>query len=54
MVEQSIRKTLKYKLKTTPEPERQLDHTLTLCRHVSNAAVGGRRDAWLKCGVSVS
>jgi putative transposase len=53
MEEQSIRKTFKYKLKPTPEQERVLDHTLMLCRHVYNAAVGERREAWGKCGVSV-
>jgi putative transposase len=53
MPEQTVRKTFKYKLKPTPEQERLLDRTLMLCRHVYNAAVGERREAWGKCGVSV-
>ncbi len=53
MEPQSIRKTYKYKLKPTPEQERVLDRTLMLCRHVYNAAIGERREAWGKCGVSV-
>ena len=50
--EQTVRKTFKYKLKPTPEQERALDRTLMLCRHLYNAAVEERRDAWQKCGVS--
>jgi putative transposase len=53
MAEQTVRKTYKYKLKPTPEQERMFDRTLMLCRHVYNAAVGERREAWQKCGVSV-
>jgi putative transposase len=45
---------LKYKLRPTPVQERLLDRTLMLCRHVYNAALGERREAWQKCGVSVS
>jgi putative transposase len=54
MEEQGIRKTYKYRLKTAPEQERQLDHTVMLCRHVYNAAVGERREAWQKCGIAVT
>ena len=54
MEQQSIRKTYKYKLKPTPEQERMLDRTLMLCRHVYNAAIEERREAWRKRGVSVS
>ena len=54
METQSIRKTFKYKLKPAPEQERMLEHTLMLCRHVYNAAVEERREAWQKCGVSVN
>jgi alpha-ketoglutarate-dependent taurine dioxygenase len=54
MAEQTVRKTHKYKLKPTPEQERALDRTLRLCRQVYNAAIGERREAWQKCGVSVS
>ena len=53
METQSIRKTFKYKLKPAPEQERLLERTLMLCRHVYNATVGERREAWQKCGVSV-
>jgi putative transposase len=49
----SVRKTFKFKLKPTPEQERILDRTLMLCRHVYNAALAERREAWQKCGVSV-
>ena len=31
-----------------------LERTLMLCRHVYNVAVGERREAWRKCGVSVN
>jgi putative transposase len=44
MEQQTIRKTFKYKLK--PTPERELERALTLCRHIYNAAVGERREAW--------
>ena len=54
METQSIRKTCKYKRTPTPEQERMLERTLLLCRHVYNAAVGERREAWQKCGVSVN
>ena len=53
MAEQAVRKTFKFKFKPTPEQERMLDRTLMLCRHVYNAAIGERREAWRKCGVSV-
>jgi putative transposase len=54
VAEQTVRKTFKYKLKPTVEQERLLDHTLMLCRHVYNAAIGERREAWRMRGVSVS
>jgi putative transposase len=53
MNEQTTRKTYKFKLRPTPEQERVHDHTLLLCRHIDNAAVAERRDAWQKCSVSV-
>jgi putative transposase len=31
-----------------------LDRALMLCRHVCNAAIGERREAWRMCGVSVN
>jgi len=54
MEQHGLRKTFKYKLKPTPEQERLLERTLMLCRHVYNAAVGERREAWRMCGVSVT
>src|SRR6476469_1298812 len=54
MEQQTLRKTYKYKLKPTPEQERALDRALMLCRHVYNAAIGERREAWRMRGVSVS
>jgi len=54
MDEQTVRKTYKYKLKPTPEQERALGRTLMLCRHVYNAAIGERREAWRMRGVSVN
>jgi len=54
METQGVRKTYKYKLKPTPEQERELDRTLMLCCHIYNAAVGERREAWGMRGVSVT
>jgi hypothetical protein len=51
---QTVRKTYTYKLKPGPEQERSLERTLMLCRHVDNAAVGERREAWQTGGVWVS
>src|SRR5215469_13447014 len=53
MESKSIRKAYKYKLKPSPKQERMLDRTLMLCRHVYNAAIEERREAWQKCGLSV-
>ncbi len=50
---QSIRKAYKYKLKPTTEQERALDRALMLCRHVYNAAIEERREAWQRCGIFV-
>jgi hypothetical protein len=50
---QSICKSYNYKLRPTPQQERTLDRTLMLCHHVYNAAVGERREARRKCGISV-
>ena len=54
MDEQTTRKSYTYKLKPTLEQERQLERTLMLCRHVYNAAIGERREAWRLRGVSVN
>src|SRR5260370_36525576 len=53
-IEQIARTTFKYKLKPTVAQACLLDRTLMLCRHVYNAAVGERREAWRLCGVSVT
>jgi putative transposase len=49
-----IRKAFKYKLKPTPDQERRLERTLMLCRHIYNAALAERREAWRMRGVSVT
>jgi putative transposase len=54
MEHHTVWKTYKYKLKPTPEQERMLERTLMLCRHVYNAAIGERQEAWRMRGVSVS
>jgi putative transposase len=54
MEQQGPRKTYKYKLKPTPVQERLLERTLILCRHVYNAAVGERKEAWRMRGVTIS
>jgi len=53
-METTLRKTFKYKLKPTPEQERLLDRTLMFCRHVYNAAIGERLEAWRLRGITVS
>ena len=54
MERDGLRKTFKYRLKSTPEQERALAMVLWRCRELYNAALQERRDAWRKCGVSVS
>ncbi len=51
---QTTRKTFKYKLKPTVEQERVLERTLMLCRHVYNAAIGERREAYRMRGITVT
>src|SRR6478735_2278043 len=51
---QTVRKTFKYKLTPTPAQERTLAFVLRRCRELYNAALAERRDAWQKCGVSVT
>lgn len=50
----SVRKTYKYKLRPTPAQEQLLERTLLLCRHVYNAAIGERREAWRMRRISVT
>jgi helix-turn-helix protein len=54
MERQTVHKTYKYKLKPNPEQERLLGRTLVLRRHVYNAVVGERKEAWRLRGVTVS
>jgi putative transposase len=54
MDKQTIRKTFKYKLRPTPQQERELERVLLLCRHLYNTALEQRITAWRRCGVSVS
>ncbi len=50
----TVRKTLKYKLRPTLKQAHGLDRALMLCRHVYNAAMGERREAWRMCGVAIT
>src|SRR6516164_5302412 len=54
MNEQAIRKTFKYKLKPTPEQERELGRVLGLCHWLYNTALEQRISAWQRARVSVS
>jgi putative transposase len=47
-------KSYKYKLKPTPAQASQLERALMLCRHIYNAALEERREAWRKCGISIN
>ena len=51
---QTARKTYKFKLKPTPEQAQSLDRMLMLCRHVYNAAIGERREAYRMRDISVT
>ena len=51
---EDTRKSYTYKLRPTPEQTRQLERTLMLCRHIYNAALGERREAWRMRGISVN
>ncbi len=46
MEQQILRKTFKYKLKPTPEQERELERVLGLCRYLYNVALEQRITAW--------
>jgi putative transposase len=54
MEQQSIRKTYKYKLKPTPEKEQAMTLVVRRCRELYNAALQERKEAWQKCGVSIT
>ena len=49
-----MRKTFKYKLKPTLQQERAMAFVARRCRELYNAALHERKEAWQKCGVSVS
>src|SRR5690348_14590128 len=54
MDEQTVHKTYKYKLKPTPDQEQAMAFVVRRCRELYNAALEERREAWRKCGVSVT
>jgi putative transposase len=51
---ESLRKAYKYKLKPTPEQERQLEQTLWRCRMLYNTALEQRITAYRRCGVTLT
>jgi putative transposase len=54
MEQQTVRKTFKYKLKATPQQEQAMAFVGCRCRELYNAALQERKEAWQKCGVSVT
>jgi putative transposase len=54
MAETSLRKTYKYKLKPTPEQERQLEAVLWRCRTLYNTALEQRITAYRRRGVTLT
>src|SRR5215831_3698271 len=54
MDEPGVRKTCKYKLKPTSEQEQALAFVVRRCRELYNAALQERKEAWQKCGESVT
>jgi len=54
MEQLTVRKTYKYKLQPTLEQERTMAFVLRRCRELYNAALQERRDAWHRCGKSIS
>ncbi len=54
MAETSRRKTYKYKLKPTPEQERDIERVLGVCCQLYNIALEHRKTAYERCGVSIS
>jgi putative transposase len=50
----NIRKTFKYKLAPTPAQERAMAFVVRRCHELYNAALQERKEAWEKCGVSVT
>ena len=54
MVQHRVHKTDQDKLTPTSAQARLLERAVLLCRHVYTATRGERREAWQKCGVSVT
>jgi putative transposase len=54
MNEQTVRKAYKYKLKPTPEQERELEEVLWRCRTLYNTALEQRITAYRRCGVTLT
>src|SRR5215468_5808859 len=54
MQQLTVRKTCKYKLQPTPAQEQMLAFVVRRCRELYNAALQERREAWQKCGVSIT
>src|SRR5215469_13761162 len=54
MNEQTVRKTYKYKLKPTAEQQGTLAFVVRRCRELYNAGLQERRDAWQRCGISIT
>jgi len=50
----TLRKTFKYKLKPTPQQERELEGALGLCCRLYNVALEHRKTAYERCHVSIS
>jgi putative transposase len=50
----TVRKTFRYHLKPTPEQERAMAFVTRRCRELYNAALQERKEAWQKCGGSVT
>jgi len=54
MDDEGARKTFKYKLKPTAAQERAMAFVVRRCCELYNAALQERKEAWQKCGVSVT
>jgi putative transposase len=50
----TVRKTFNYKLSPTAEQKGALECVLRRCCELYNAGLQERRDAWQKCGVSIT
>ena len=50
----TVRKTYQYKLQPTAEQEQAMAFVLRRCRELYNAGLQERREAWQKCGVSIT